>query len=247
MKINQKNHQFLLLIGVLCIFLTACARDSEDKPNASEPAAPDIPSKYIETMEEYKTSQGDAKMLRIHGDVLVTGVKDEILSDFFVLSFWCDAKSPSGEYSKLLSVEIWKNADNDAVFTDSSSTQFVNFRGMYASVTKLLDDSSIAEAAKAELRENAEAFNYKIIDGKAMADAIKCEYVDDSEITDDVSWQNTWGEAFSDEAAAGTTGEKNALKKAEQYLEYSAFSYQGLIDQLKYKRRPLRRPQKPRS
>ena len=31
-----------------------------------------------------------------------------------------------------------------------------------------------------------------------------------------------------------TAGEKNALAKAKQYLEYSAFSYSGLIDQLEY-------------
>ena len=31
-----------------------------------------------------------------------------------------------------------------------------------------------------------------------------------------------------------TLGEKNALKKAKDYLNFSAFSYRGLIDQLKY-------------
>ena len=31
-----------------------------------------------------------------------------------------------------------------------------------------------------------------------------------------------------------TRGEENALKKAEQYLDYTAFSYTGLIEQLKY-------------
>ena len=33
---------------------------------------------------------------------------------------------------------------------------------------------------------------------------------------------------------SGTFGEKNALEKAHQYLEYSAFSYTGLIEQLEY-------------
>lgn len=31
-----------------------------------------------------------------------------------------------------------------------------------------------------------------------------------------------------------TRGEENALKKAGQYLDYTAFSYTGLIEQLKY-------------
>ena len=33
---------------------------------------------------------------------------------------------------------------------------------------------------------------------------------------------------------SATTGEKNALKKAQSYLSFSAFSYNGLIGQLEY-------------
>lgn len=33
-----------------------------------------------------------------------------------------------------------------------------------------------------------------------------------------------------------TTGQKNALKSAKQYMNYSAFSYQGLIEQLEYEK-----------
>lgn len=35
-------------------------------------------------------------------------------------------------------------------------------------------------------------------------------------------------------AKSATTGEKNALERAKKYLDYSAFSYSGLIDQLEY-------------
>ncbi len=38
----------------------------------------------------------------------------------------------------------------------------------------------------------------------------------------------------SDETSDLTIGQKNALKKAGAYLDYSAFSYSGLIKQLKY-------------
>lgn len=41
-------------------------------------------------------------------------------------------------------------------------------------------------------------------------------------------------EAASAETASTTMGEKNALKKANSYLDYSAFSYEGLIGQLEY-------------
>ena len=33
---------------------------------------------------------------------------------------------------------------------------------------------------------------------------------------------------------AATMGEKNALRSADSYLAFSAFSYEGLIDQLEY-------------
>ena len=35
-------------------------------------------------------------------------------------------------------------------------------------------------------------------------------------------------------SASKSFGEQNALKKAYQYLEYNAFSYTGLIDQLEF-------------
>lgn len=38
----------------------------------------------------------------------------------------------------------------------------------------------------------------------------------------------------SDAVSSMTTGQKNALRTAEDYLKYSAFSYTGLIDQLEY-------------
>ena len=42
---------------------------------------------------------------------------------------------------------------------------------------------------------------------------------------------NDW---FVDSANDPTTGEKNALSKAKDYLAFTAFSYSGLIDQLEY-------------
>lgn len=42
---------------------------------------------------------------------------------------------------------------------------------------------------------------------------------------------NDW---FVDSANAPTTGEKNALSKAKDYLAFTSFSYSGLIDQLEY-------------
>lgn len=39
-------------------------------------------------------------------------------------------------------------------------------------------------------------------------------------------------------AAKGTPGQQNALRKAEQYLDFSAFSYSGLVKQLEFEKYP---------
>lgn len=43
-------------------------------------------------------------------------------------------------------------------------------------------------------------------------------------------------EASDEEIPSQTTGQKNALSTARSYLNYSAFSYQGLIEQLEYEK-----------
>ena len=45
---------------------------------------------------------------------------------------------------------------------------------------------------------------------------------------------HTAGTSSESVGGSATFGEKNALEKAHQYLEYSAFSYTGLIDQLEF-------------
>lgn len=45
---------------------------------------------------------------------------------------------------------------------------------------------------------------------------------------------NSSGSSSASDSASATSGEKNALEKAHQYLEYSAFSYSGLIEQLEF-------------
>jgi SOS response regulatory protein OraA/RecX len=44
----------------------------------------------------------------------------------------------------------------------------------------------------------------------------------------------TYTAPVAEEQSGATIGEKNALSKAQSYLDYSAFSYSGLIKQLKY-------------
>lgn len=74
-----------------------------------------------------------------------------------------------------------------------------------------------------------------ISDGEIIYDCTgNAQAPDASSGTDSTSDAATETEpSFSDDIPR-TRGEENALKKAHSYLDYSAFSYSGLIDQLKY-------------
>ena len=46
--------------------------------------------------------------------------------------------------------------------------------------------------------------------------------------------EQSYDDSGKDNASSGSVDQKNALKKAQSYLKYSAFSYSGLIEQLEY-------------
>lgn len=55
-----------------------------------------------------------------------------------------------------------------------------------------------------------------------------------SPIKSDSSSEPSSASSSSNSNSSSTTGEKNALKKAKSYLDYSSFSYSGLIEQLEF-------------
>lgn len=61
--------------------------------------------------------------------------------------------------------------------------------------------------------------------------SVKAEYINLTEFSETSSSSPT---SSDDNSLSGTTGEMNALKTAKGYLSYSAFSYEGLKNQLKY-------------
>ena len=74
-----------------------------------------------------------------------------------------------------------------------------------------------------------------ISDGKITYDCTgNAQAPDTSSGTDSTSDAATETESSFSDGIPRTRGEENALKKAHSYLDYSAFSYSGLIDQLKY-------------
>lgn len=77
----------------------------------------------------------------------------------------------------------------------------------------------------AAVTDNDDAYNCAKLCGEFLATA---KYVGDTprEILS--------GASASSNSSSATIGEQNALKSADSYLKYSAFSYSGLIDQLEY-------------
>ena len=82
---------------------------------------------------------------------------------------------------------------------------------------------------------------YIYVDLNGEASLLKVEDIvfnadDDTDAADedsDTAEQQETSSAATDDTAP-TMGEKNALNSAIQYLDYTAFSYSGLIDQLEY-------------
>lgn len=62
----------------------------------------------------------------------------------------------------------------------------------------------------------------------------KKEDTESDDNTDEIP--QTSDEETSTSSEAATTGQRNALSKAKQYLDFSAFSYLGLIEQLEYEK-----------
>lgn len=94
-------------------------------------------------------------------------------------------------------------------------------------------------------RGKYKAYNGKLImdaDGQVMlfersTDEIAGDYSDVGSMDELLDSINRLSEMVDDMDTDGTPitqGKKNALKQAESYLKYSAFSYKGLIEQLEY-------------
>ena len=102
-------------------------------------------------------------------------------------------------------------------------------------------------------------YEYDDITGKEKADDNPCIFVKEGEHSDFIAYnktpvdsssgnkaetsgnkketsssKETTSRPSSSSSAAATSGEKNALSKALQYLDYTAFSYSGLIEQLEF-------------
>ena len=97
-------------------------------------------------------------------------------------------------------------------------------------------------------------YEYDDITGEAKANDTPCIFVKQGEQSDYIAYnktsvngssekktetsdskqKETTSRPSSSSSSSATSGEKNALAKALQYLDYTAFSYSGLIEQLEF-------------
>ncbi len=129
------------------------------------------------------------------------------------VNFWPDQFKDSSKTTALLAVMLGMVVSFDKLASIDDATEII---------TKVLDSSSITvNGIKWEITASALKISFQ---GTLTDSATDSESV--SEHTSVIVPSST--------NAAATTGEKNALKAAKGYLNVTAFSYTGLIDQLKY-------------
>ncbi|UYY80396.1 Ltp family lipoprotein [Arthrobacter sp. YA7-1] len=102
-----------------------------------------------------------------------------------------------------------------------------------------MTEAEFADARKADDKAAADkAAADKAAAGKAAADAAAAAKAAADKAAADAAAaaKAAADKAAADAAAAGTVSQQNALRKAAQYLNYSAFSRTGLINQLEYEK-----------
>jgi len=96
-----------------------------------------------------------------------------------------------------------------------------------ATAKKEADAAATAAKKKSDDAAAAQAKQQQVIDDKARVDADAAATAAKDKASADAA-------AKEKAAAAATVSQKNALNKAKSYLSYTAFSHDGLIDQLEY-------------
>jgi hypothetical protein len=96
-----------------------------------------------------------------------------------------------------------------------------------AAAKKEADEAAAAAKKKADDAAAAQAKQQQAADAKAKADADAAAKAAEDKVAADAA-------AKAKALANATVSQKNALSKAKSYLSYTAFSHDGLVDQLVY-------------
>ena len=123
-------------------------------------------------------------------------------------------------------------------------TEFDNYKEKMSPYEELAETEIEAAKAKAEEEAAKAKAEEEAIKAKAAEEAAKVKAAEEAEkakveaekerVKEEEKRKETEKARQAEEAENGTIGERNALSKAKQYLNYSAFSAKGLKEQLEF-------------
>ena len=150
-------------------------------------SGPQIPSRYLEVIKEYKSHLKDPSSMRIYGDIIVANFNLDDGDTSTLISVVCDAKNSYGAYSGKSDTLIMFSTDTDPVFIEEGGELdelYIDVRSLYdsfAEIDRLKEDTrkTLGEKADEVLGEETERpFTFEKFDGKAVAKALGAEYYD---------------------------------------------------------------------
>lgn len=147
-----------------------------------------------------------------------------------------------GEYGELFTINkdtefeeayyIYRVPSGD--YTVTNTGEYMNQFNVYGDTVSVTDEGweELSDVIYVKLLDVGESDTFTIEEGQIIEiqepGKFILEKVDYSELT------ATEPEPAKEDTSDMTTGQKNALRSAESYLRFTAFSYEGLIDQLEY-------------
>ncbi len=243
----------ILMILLCCFMLAGCGsnevKETENKEkNDEKEMENEDETEYIDGFEKakyekfnsYASENGlDGTLICVEGKIISqANLKDDILSLAIVVeqedgNRWCVGVPFDSEITEI-------EDKNVRIFgTYMGFSDLMNLPGMAV----VVEDTESMVKARIEVEENGEYKEvWNFYDDYAKAEIEKLEESENPEeikenLEEDVkSTEETEPPEENSEAHIPTMGEKNALSKAKDYLEFTAFSYSGLIEQLEYEK-----------
>lgn len=168
----MKKKLVLGVVAAMLFILCACNNTS----------APEIPERYIEAISTVKNDLKDPTSMRVYGDVLVGSQLDSSTLEstgVIFISIVYDGKNSFGSYGGKSEALIVLSPDDDPMYVNDDSSQFISVRDLYESyegLAQMMEAGEIANERIEEVQELLNSFSFEVLDGEAVAKAIDAEY-----------------------------------------------------------------------
>lgn len=181
------------------------------------------PSVTLSNLKESGNVSVQGSDFRVEGSVYPTSAVLKINDNSVMVD-------SDGSFSYVVQLE---EGDNDIRITVKKDDKIVTNTYLIHRMTKQeISDKKAEEERKKQAKADAEkeAAGKKEADAKAAA----AKELEEKQATDAAAAEADAAAAKAKADAAVTVSQKNALNKAKSYMSYTAFSHDGLVDQLMY-------------